>query len=374
MLFELRSAEPELTEVQTWNAQANESMLKVNAELGFQPDRDWCEYGADVAELVHRLDAALRNRTSARDGRWTARTTCVDPIHPPWRLLCARAAPRRVAARHRRRAAGARRRPTAASAAPTDLFISEYVEGSSNNKAIELYNGTGAPSTWRPAATAAALLQRLDHRRAHDRPDRHGRRRRRVRLRPRRRPAPRSSPRPTRPPGPASSTATTRSCCAGGADRARLDRPGRRRPGHRVGQRADQHRRQHAAPQGRRGRPATPTRPTRSTRPPSGPASPPTPSTGWARTRRRRRPGRPAGHADLWRTAGHRRPARPATRDGDRRRPRRHDRRPGGDRGQPGARGRLDHPYRVHPRDRAGRHRDAPRSPRPPTCRPARTR
>jgi predicted extracellular nuclease len=32
-----------------------------------------------------------------------------------------------------------------ASAAPTDLFISEYVEGSSNNKAIEIYNGTGAP-------------------------------------------------------------------------------------------------------------------------------------------------------------------------------------------------------------------------------------
>ncbi|WP_446217072.1 lamin tail domain-containing protein [Micromonospora sp. IBHARD004] len=35
--------------------------------------------------------------------------------------------------------------PPAASAAPTDLFIAEYVEGSSNNKAIELYNGTGAP-------------------------------------------------------------------------------------------------------------------------------------------------------------------------------------------------------------------------------------
>ncbi|MBO4205475.1 lamin tail domain-containing protein [Micromonospora echinofusca] len=35
--------------------------------------------------------------------------------------------------------------PTAASAAPTDLFISEYVEGSSNNKAVELYNGTGVP-------------------------------------------------------------------------------------------------------------------------------------------------------------------------------------------------------------------------------------
>jgi predicted extracellular nuclease len=34
---------------------------------------------------------------------------------------------------------------TTASAAPTELFISEYVEGSSNNKALEIYNGTGAP-------------------------------------------------------------------------------------------------------------------------------------------------------------------------------------------------------------------------------------
>ncbi|MEA5578107.1 ExeM/NucH family extracellular endonuclease [Anabaena sp. UHCC 0451] len=31
-----------------------------------------------------------------------------------------------------------------ATALPTDLFISEYVEGSSNNKAIEIFNGTGA--------------------------------------------------------------------------------------------------------------------------------------------------------------------------------------------------------------------------------------
>ncbi|MEZ0607220.1 cellulose binding domain-containing protein [Fibrella sp. WM1] len=29
--------------------------------------------------------------------------------------------------------------------APTDLFFSEYIEGSSNNKALEIYNGTGAP-------------------------------------------------------------------------------------------------------------------------------------------------------------------------------------------------------------------------------------
>lgn len=32
----------------------------------------------------------------------------------------------------------------ASAAAPTELFISEYVEGSSNNKALEIYNGTGA--------------------------------------------------------------------------------------------------------------------------------------------------------------------------------------------------------------------------------------
>jgi GNAT superfamily N-acetyltransferase len=56
MLFELRSAEPGLIEVQTWNAQHNESMLKVNAELGFQSDRDWYEYGIDVAQLVQRLE------------------------------------------------------------------------------------------------------------------------------------------------------------------------------------------------------------------------------------------------------------------------------------------------------------------------------
>ena len=33
----------------------------------------------------------------------------------------------------------------AAQAAPADLLISEMIEGSSNNKAIELWNGTGAP-------------------------------------------------------------------------------------------------------------------------------------------------------------------------------------------------------------------------------------
>ncbi|MEU8815767.1 GNAT family N-acetyltransferase [Actinoplanes sp. NPDC048796] len=56
MLFELRRAEPGLREVQTWNAQHNESMLKVNAELGYLPDRDWFEYGADVSQLVQSLE------------------------------------------------------------------------------------------------------------------------------------------------------------------------------------------------------------------------------------------------------------------------------------------------------------------------------
>ena len=32
-----------------------------------------------------------------------------------------------------------------ANAASSDLFFSEYIEGSSNNKALEIYNGTGAP-------------------------------------------------------------------------------------------------------------------------------------------------------------------------------------------------------------------------------------
>ncbi len=57
MLFELRAAEPGLREVQTWNAHNNESMLKVNAELGYLPDRDWYEYGADVPQLVSALEA-----------------------------------------------------------------------------------------------------------------------------------------------------------------------------------------------------------------------------------------------------------------------------------------------------------------------------
>lgn len=55
MLIELRAAEPLLREVQTWNAPDNEFMLKVNGELGFQPDREWREYEADVPDLAQRF-------------------------------------------------------------------------------------------------------------------------------------------------------------------------------------------------------------------------------------------------------------------------------------------------------------------------------
>jgi hypothetical protein len=35
--------------------------------------------------------------------------------------------------------------PSTAGATPTELFLSEYVEGTGNNRALELFNGTGAP-------------------------------------------------------------------------------------------------------------------------------------------------------------------------------------------------------------------------------------
>lgn len=59
MLFELRAAEPNLAEVQTWHALEKEPMLKVNADLGFQPDREWREYEADVPELLRKLGPTL---------------------------------------------------------------------------------------------------------------------------------------------------------------------------------------------------------------------------------------------------------------------------------------------------------------------------
>ncbi|WP_275415619.1 GNAT family N-acetyltransferase [Virgisporangium aliadipatigenens] len=59
MLFELKAAEPTLREVQTWHDAENEPLLKVNAELGFQPDREWREYEVEVVDLLHRLRPAV---------------------------------------------------------------------------------------------------------------------------------------------------------------------------------------------------------------------------------------------------------------------------------------------------------------------------
>lgn len=67
MLFELRSAEPRLRSVQTWHSYDVESLVKVNTDIGFRPDREWREYQADVADLAARL--AEPRRPAARSLR-----------------------------------------------------------------------------------------------------------------------------------------------------------------------------------------------------------------------------------------------------------------------------------------------------------------
>jgi GNAT superfamily N-acetyltransferase len=57
MLSELRTAEPQLLDVQTWNAVGAEAMGRINDELGFKPNREWREYEIDVDEVLHRLGA-----------------------------------------------------------------------------------------------------------------------------------------------------------------------------------------------------------------------------------------------------------------------------------------------------------------------------
>lgn len=57
MLLELRTADPRVAEVQTWNALEQDPISQVNAELGFRPDREWREYEADVLDLKDRLGA-----------------------------------------------------------------------------------------------------------------------------------------------------------------------------------------------------------------------------------------------------------------------------------------------------------------------------
>ena len=57
MLLELRTAEPQLRDVQTWHASDREQLQQVNKELGFSPDREWREYEVDARDLAARLEA-----------------------------------------------------------------------------------------------------------------------------------------------------------------------------------------------------------------------------------------------------------------------------------------------------------------------------
>ena len=55
MLLELRTAEPQLVEVQTWHAADREQLQQVNKELGFLPDREWLEFEVDATDLAALL-------------------------------------------------------------------------------------------------------------------------------------------------------------------------------------------------------------------------------------------------------------------------------------------------------------------------------
>ncbi len=46
--------------------------------------------------------------------------------------------------------------PLASQAAPSELFFSEYIEGSSNNKALEIFNGTGGAINLGTGATSSS--------------------------------------------------------------------------------------------------------------------------------------------------------------------------------------------------------------------------
>ena len=189
--------------------------------------------------------------------------------------------------------------PVAASAAaPTDLFFSEYVEGSSNNKALEIYNGTGCAGRPRGRRLRRAdVRQRRPTATLDDPLTGHGGQRRRVRRWPRPRPAPRSSRQADQTNGAGSaSTATTPWCCARAPRVSRRHRPDRRRPRHRVGQRARPAPPTTPCAARPPSAPVTPTAPTPSTRRSSGTASRPTPSTASAPTRGKPGRRRPDGH------------------------------------------------------------------------------
>lgn len=55
LLTELRRAEPQLVDVQTWTLENADDVRWINAELGFVHDVDWYDYEADVDKLLARL-------------------------------------------------------------------------------------------------------------------------------------------------------------------------------------------------------------------------------------------------------------------------------------------------------------------------------
>lgn len=55
LMCELAPAEPQLVDVQTWNAPEGDDHSHVDSELGFRNDVQWYEYEADVADLLQRV-------------------------------------------------------------------------------------------------------------------------------------------------------------------------------------------------------------------------------------------------------------------------------------------------------------------------------
>jgi GNAT superfamily N-acetyltransferase len=55
MLLELQAAEPQLIDVQTWDSEENEQLLKINSELGYKIDCEWLEYAVSVDNLMETL-------------------------------------------------------------------------------------------------------------------------------------------------------------------------------------------------------------------------------------------------------------------------------------------------------------------------------
>ncbi|GAB3648504.1 GNAT family N-acetyltransferase [Glycomyces tarimensis] len=55
LLTELRRAEPQLVDVQTWTIESADDVRWINSELGFVHDVDWYDYEADVDRLLKRI-------------------------------------------------------------------------------------------------------------------------------------------------------------------------------------------------------------------------------------------------------------------------------------------------------------------------------